>query len=130
MKTNIIVLSLILFLVGCNKETTPPNSTPIDITPASTKTILGAEGTVIYYPGGGTVELFLPPGFMIKVSRWNTEYPDSAKVTYLSGRIDSSYLNKRVRVVGAEEWVVAYYMFSNFSDSILRINVDSVQIIN
>jgi hypothetical protein len=59
------------------------------------------EGTVGYIHGGGTMEINYSPGFVLNNYRWiSNGLGNSESVLYLQGFADSSYLNKRVRLIG------------------------------
>jgi len=88
-----------LLLLGCSGQPTTPSEESI------------IEGTVKYFPGGGTIGMPFPLVFILTDYQWITApswlvspfpsdllhhvYPG----IYLKGIVDSSYFDKRVKVV-------------------------------
>ena len=74
-----------LLLIGCSGPPTTPSEESV------------IEGTVIFFPGGGALEIQHLPGFILYDYQWITPPPDSTHgFIYLLGRVDSSYINKHV----------------------------------
>ncbi len=106
------VLFLTVALLGCDKQSTNSLSPSI------------LEGTVKHLPGGGTVEdHFEMPGFVLTEYQWITPPPDSTHgLIYLIGKVDTSYINKDVRVAGK---VISSTLYGT-----LVIDVDTLNVIN
>ncbi len=91
------------------------------------------EGTVNYTYGGGTEEMQYPFGFILIDYLWITSPPDSSYERiriYLMNKVDSSYIDKQVRVVGIAEKVIIYGEFPGFKGVILNMTVDTVEVLN
>jgi len=123
MKTSkALLFSIIMFVCsGCSHESPPPTSPT-----SNTSTI---EGTVTYFAGGGTVEMPYPEGFVMMNCQWITSPPDSSyERIYLVGKVDSSFIDKHVHVVGTvlrEELTGSPPLYHY---AILRILVDTLKI--
>lgn len=112
MKTKkIFLLALVLVLSGCSQQLTTPAKESI------------IEGTVKYLPGNGAEEVWIPPGFILNDYQWITTPIDSTNhgFIYLMGRVDSSYLDKHIRVVGKVSPSTIYNLI---------MDVDTVRVIN
>jgi|GEM_PF-4513692 len=123
MNTNkTLLLLLLLALISCKSNPTNPGSAPIPIT---------VEGTVYYFGGGGTVELQYPAGFRLTDCKWINSPGDSNAQPYISGIVDSSYIDKQIRVVGLLDTVTFYQQLetSKFKGSYIEIKIDSLQIL-
>lgn len=73
-----------------------------------------------YIPGDTAGDL---PGFIINNYQWVTASPDTTNhgFIYLKGKVDSSYINKRVRAVGEVRPSTSFNYI---------MNVDTLDIIN
>lgn len=59
------------------------------------------DGIVSYHGGGNTRETHYHAGFVLTYPRWGANGPEHpAAVIYLIGAIDSSYMNRHIRVEG------------------------------
>ena len=123
--TFVIFLATMFMSLSCKKEITEPTTSNV----VSQKTAIVVEGTVLYSEAGGTEEIHYPSGFRLINCRWLTQYADSAHWPYLSGNIDSSYLNTNVRVFGVAETDTIYGMF-NMRGWYTKVNVDSLIVLN
>ena len=65
------------------------------------------EGKVIYLQEAATPEESIPAGFKLVDCMWVTTRSDSVRSIYLSGKVDSSYLNKNARAYGTIDTIVA-----------------------
>jgi hypothetical protein len=122
----ILSIASFFLIAGCKKDTVLPidnNSPPINNSSV-------VEGTVFYFEGGGTVEMPYPPGFRIMYTQWITQTADSALPVYLSGSVDSSYIDKRVRAIGTTQKITLHGSPSSYIYSILEMKCDSLRIIN
>jgi hypothetical protein len=85
--------AFVLSFAGYSHESSSPTG------PASNISV--GEGTVAYFAGGGTAEMPYPPGFILTNFQWMTSPPDpSYGMIYLDGKVDSSFIDERVRVLG------------------------------
>ena len=119
---------LISSLVGCGHQTTTQKFN----NSVGNNAKVTVEGVAIYFEGGGTVEHQFPPGFQLIECKWISlpSKLESKYFTYLSGSIDTIYLNRRVRAVGTLDSIAVHWQFNNGVDYALKINVDSLQIVN
>jgi len=91
MKTPSIFLVLVLLMssVNCQKASVTPTETPAI-----------AQGTLVYFEGGGTTEIMYPPGYILMNCHWIDQDRDSSGRLYLDWTVDSAYINKFVEVQG------------------------------
>jgi hypothetical protein len=125
MKTRyfLVFLILVAVCVKCSNESKSPTS--------ATPTVSTIEGTVIYFEGGGTVEMIYPPGFILINYQWITPPPDSSYgMIYLVDKVDSSYIDKHVRVVGKAEKITLTGSPPSYKYAILNISVNTLEVIN
>ena len=123
MKTKKIFLILLALLFAeCEKHVIEPINTE------SPNNVI-VEGTVFYAAAGGTVDLHFPAGFCLMNCQWITQTAVSDSFPYLSGSIDSSFIDKRVRVFGIAQKDTVRDMF-NITGVRTIINIDSLRIIN
>lgn len=122
----IVCALTILFFVGCKKDTV---TSVDDNLPLATRSSI-IEGTVYYCEGGGTVEMPYPEGFRMKSIQWITQTADSALPVYLSGAVDSSYVNKHVRAFGTVQKKTLYGTPTSYVYSLLEMKTDSLQVVN
>ena len=88
------------------------------------------EGTVFYFMGGGTVEMPYPPGYRLLYAHWVTPSSDSASgPVYLEGTVDSSFVDKHVRVVGQVKVSISHGTAPGYSYSWVNLTVDSIKVI-
>lgn len=128
MKKNIIIIIFVLLTWGCSKEQiTPPNYNP-----SFKNTPVIVDGTIFYFEGGGTVEMQLPAGIQLIHSRWilPSAKSDTGFSIYLSGTINASYFNKQIRVFGILDSIMVSWMFTTSKTRVLKIDVDSMRVIN
>ena len=85
----VVVLLIVVVSISCKKDS-----------PTATETGPMVEGTVAYTSGGGTWEIYYPPGFYLKDPQWIRGSGNSKMMFYVHTKIDSTYLTKRVRVEG------------------------------
>ena len=124
MKINIIfLLVMTIGLFGCKKGTTEPTN-------IETNGTVTVQGNVSYNVGYGPVEFISPRGFELLNCKWIIPPlpSDSVSSIYLSGVVDSSYLNKHVQVIGTIDTVRTYG--SPYESSYLRVNAISIQVIH
>lgn len=70
-------------------------------TEQSSESVSVLEGIVKYHDGGNTQETHYHKGFILKQYYWNRNSPPTRRsVLYLEGSIDSSYMNRPVRIEG------------------------------
>ncbi len=113
---------LVFVCTGCSRESTSPTSPT-----SNTSTI---EGTVVYFEGGGTVEMPYPAGFILTNYQWITSPPDSSYGRiYLLGKVDTSFINKRVHVVGTASIEHLTGSPPSYQYACIRILVDTLKII-
>jgi hypothetical protein len=125
MKKHLLFSIVLSFLaLSCTKTTTAPVTAP---SVGQSETI---EGTVFYFVGGGTVEMPYPAGYRLLYAHWVTQSPDSsAGPVYLNGIVDSSFVNKHVRVTGLTEVDSAHGTAPGYTYSWVKITVQSMQVI-
>jgi hypothetical protein len=89
------ILLFVSYIVSlnCQKESSPSSTTPND-------TFGIAQGTLMYFVGGGTVEIQNPAGYILRSYRWVDKNRDSSGFLYLNWTVDSSYIDKFVQVEG------------------------------
>jgi hypothetical protein len=125
-KTAIIAIAVLFLFFGCKKNASESTDNHPIATPASPN----VEGTVFYFVGGGTVEMIYPPGFRLQNYHWFNQNPDSALPVYVSGAIDSSYIDKFVRVYGTYRKTTMNGDLPGYSMSFTQFNADSLQVVN
>lgn len=105
------LLFLVFALLGCSHPLTTPSDVSI------------IEGTVKYIPGNTIGFGYNMGGFILSDYQWITEPTDSTNgLIYLSGKVDSSFINKRVQAVGKVSSSTIYGTFV--------MNVDTLKVVN
>ena len=118
-----ILLCLTVFaFVGCK------NNNPTIVIPINPNEEV-AEGTVVYFEGGGTVELQFPPGLRLHGCVWITPTSDSSSFPYLQGVVDNSHVNRFIRAYGTTSIDTVYGMF-NMKATRVILHVDSLRILS
>jgi hypothetical protein len=87
-----------------------------------------AEGRVVYFEGGGTVELQFPAGFRLDSCAWITASPDSSLFPYLRGAVDKSCVGRFVQVYGTTSVDTVSGMFASRATFVI-LYVDSLKIL-
>jgi hypothetical protein len=90
---------------NCQKESSPSST-------ASNDTFGIAQGNLIYFVGGGTVEIQNPAGYILTNAHWVDKSRDNSGMIYLEWAVDSSCINTLVQVEGN----LSYY--AGYSDSL------------
>jgi hypothetical protein len=128
MKTSIVVIFFVLIFWGCTSQPTTPTYTYVPSAPVS----VVAEGTVVYFEGGGPVEAWRPAGYELTQTKWisGSANSDTGHAIYLSGQIDSSNIGRRVRAFGTLDSVRISFMFNDAVEYVPEIDLDSLSLIN
>jgi hypothetical protein len=128
MKASIIVILVVLIFWGCTNQPTTPK---YDYSPPAPVSVV-AEGTIVYFVGGGTVEEFRPAGYELTQTKWiaGSSNSDTGRAIYLSGQIDSSNIGRRARAFGTLDSVRISWMFNNVVEYAPEIDLDSLSLIN
>ena len=118
---------LIFFIVACKNYTTAPLPAP------TTSVIL--EGTVVYAsipPGYPTVHPIgspqYPTGYYLSNPQRITQISDTGSFVFLSGKIDSSYINKKVWIEGLDS--IKTLGGPLYSINYMLFTIDSIYVIN
>ncbi len=116
------------FLFGCKREL----QTPTQPTEDNRQSEVTIEGTVFYFVGGGTVEMPFPEGFQLINCKWISPIAesDSGFSVYISGNIDSSYINKRIKALGTIDTIRLYGILPSYVSSYERLNISTFQVVN
>ncbi len=121
---NGISLLIVLGIVLCGCQ---PKSI---VGPAAEQTKAIVQGTIVYFEGGGTVEMIYPPGFILMSAQWISPPPDSSYgMIYLEGLVDSSYIDKHVRALGTAARSVLTGPGPGYRYAILTLKLDSLEVI-
>jgi hypothetical protein len=128
MKASIVAIMFALIFSGC---TTQPTTPKYDYSPPAPASV-AAEGTIVYFVGGGTVEEFRPAGYQLIQTKWisGSANSDTGHAIYLSGQIDSSNIGRRARAFGTLDSVRISWMFNNVVEYAPEIDLDSLSLIN
>jgi hypothetical protein len=118
-----LFILIILIFVGCKDQSTGPDNN-------ETNGKVVVEGTVYHFMGSGKY----PPGFQLVGCKWITACVDTDTYPYISGIVDSSYINKDVRAIGILDTITYGYNPPGtkviVTESYLDIKIEQLQIIN
>jgi hypothetical protein len=88
------------------------------------------EGKVILFSGGGTREMPYPGGYIITDLHWLTNITFPVNRIYLDVFRNPTWLNYRVRVTGKLRKETLTGTPSNYTYSIIRMKIDTLEIID
>ncbi|HTP12020.1 MAG TPA: hypothetical protein VMM37_00245 [Bacteroidota bacterium] len=116
----------LVLVAGCWREV----ECPTGINPPTTDQVRAvAEGFVICFNGGGTVEISYPPGLRLAKRRWLTLCSDTTLPIYLTGVVDSSSIGRWVRAYGCATKTKLCGSVPTYVYYILELKADSIRFV-
>ena len=127
MKNNLLVLiSIPLLLIGCKKATTEPTATDSSTTTNSTIVEgMVTHDTMFVGPVGSQPPPF---GYYLINQKWFSQIPDTPIYVYLSGKLDSTSVNKYVWIKGSDTLMTLGGTFGIYY--YINLRIDSMYIVN
>jgi len=106
-----------------------PKSLEYSSSADTTVSVSVIEGTVIFFDGGGTREMPYPSGYILTNLRWLTNVLFPVNRIYLDVLGKPTWLYSRVKITGKLRTVILTGSPSNYIYSIVRMKIDTLEII-